>query len=99
MKKSKNMQPEQLNSKATNTEKLNPDKLNSENKPSKRPRILAWIGIAALVLLYALTFLTAILDIPGADRLFPGFLITSILLPLLLWVYIWIYKKVKDAGK
>ena len=53
-------------------------------KQDNRKRILAWIGIILLVLLYLATLITAFLHIPGWDRLFQACLIATIGVPILM---------------
>ncbi len=65
-------------------------------KPSKRKQIAAWICILALLSLYIATFVVALLDFPGSDALFYACLAGTVGLPILLWIYIWLYGKVKD---
>lgn len=62
----------------------------------KPKQIAAWICIIILVLLYVATFVIALLDFPGSGALFQACLVATIGLPILLWIYIWLYGKVKD---
>lgn len=59
-------------------------------------QIAAWFCIILLALLYIATFVVALLDFPGSGALFRACLIATIGLPILMWVYIWLYGKVKD---
>lgn len=59
-------------------------------------RIAAWIGIILLAAMYLATLIVAIVDFPGADRLFRGLVVADIGVPILLWIYIWIFKQVKE---
>lgn len=59
-----------------------------KNKPKQ---IAAIICIALLVLLYVATLVVSILDFPGSDRLFGACIIATIGLPILLWIFIWVY--------
>ena len=54
-------------------------------------RILAIVAILLLVLLSISTLVIAILDFPGKERLFMASALAMIFLPILLWVYIWLY--------
>ena len=54
--------------------------------------IVAVMGIILLALLYLVTLVTAFLDIPNWDRLFQASLIATIGLPILLWIYLLLYK-------
>ena len=62
----------------------------------KSKQIAAWICIILLVLLYLATFITAALDFPGSGALFQSCLVATIGLPILLWIYIWLFGKIKD---
>lgn len=62
----------------------------------KTKQIAAWICIVLLVLLYVATFVMAFMDFPGAGALFRACLGATIGLPVLLWIYIWLYGKVTD---
>lgn len=59
-------------------------------------QIAAWICIIVLVMLYLATFITALLDFPGSGALFQSCLVATVGLPILLWIYIWLYGKIKD---
>ena len=60
---------------------------------SKKQRILAIIGIAALVLLYIITLICAIFNFDGAGRMFKVSLFATI---FILWLYIWMYGKLTN---
>ncbi|MDO4314123.1 MAG: hypothetical protein Q4C52_13665 [Eubacteriales bacterium] len=63
----------------------------------KNPKqIAALVCVVILVALYLLTLIFAIADFPGWQRMFGGCLVGTIALPILLWVYIWLYGKIKD---
>ncbi len=58
----------------------------------KKPKqIAAIICIFLLVLLYVATLVVSLLDFPGSDRLFAACLLATIGLPILLWIFIWLY--------
>ncbi len=61
-----------------------------KNKPKQ---IAAIICIVLLVLLYVATLIVSVLDFPGSDRLFAACLMATIGLPILLWIFIWVYGK------
>jgi hypothetical protein len=64
---------------------------------SKKPKqIAAIICVILLVLLYVATLVVALLDFPGSDRMFAACLMATIGLPILLWIYIWLYGKVRE---
>ena len=58
---------------------------------SKGQRIAAWIGIILLVSLYIATLVFAIFDFDGKGMLLRASLIATVTVPILIWVYIWIY--------
>lgn len=62
----------------------------------KSKQIAAWVCIVLLVLLYVATFIISMLDFPGSGALFQSCLVATIGLPILLWIYIWLYGKFKD---
>lgn len=65
-------------------------------KHKRKPKqIAAIICIVLLVLLYVATLVVSLLDFPGSDKLFAACLMATIGLPILLWIYIWLYGKCK----
>lgn len=58
---------------------------------SKKQRIAALIGIILLAALYLLTLVSAIFDLDGSGNLFKTCLFATVALPILIWVYIWMY--------
>lgn len=70
--------------------------MNQKNKRKITPKqIAAIVCIVLLVGMYVATLIVALLDFPGADRLFQACLVATIGLPILLWIYIWLYQQVK----
>lgn len=64
------------------------------NPNARRARqIGALICVVLLVLLYVATLIFAILDFEGSDQLFAACLMATVGLPILLWIYIWVYGK------
>ncbi|MBQ9031892.1 MAG: hypothetical protein IJ106_10650 [Parasporobacterium sp.] len=70
------------------------------NKPR---RILAIIGIIILVGLYLTTLLLAIFGNEHTNSWFMACIAATIIVPIMLWVYSWLYKMLKkdvsDSGK
>lgn len=65
----------------------------------RRPKqIAAIICIVLLVLLYVVTLIVSLLDFPGSDRLFAACLTATIGLPILLWIYIWLYGRLTQKS-
>lgn len=56
----------------------------------------ALLCVIILVLLYIVTLVFACMDFPGADKLFAACLLTTIGLPILLWLCIWFYGRMKE---
>lgn len=64
----------------------------NETKQKRTPKqIAALICVIILIAMYLITFVVACLHFPGWDRLFAGCLLLTIALPILLWIYIWLY--------
>lgn len=58
-----------------------------------RKRIAALICVVLLVLLYVATLVVSILDFDGSGQLFASCIAATIVLPILLWIYIFLYGK------
>ncbi len=76
---------------------MNQDK-NSATENEKRTgitsrQIVAMAGVILLVLLYAATLVIAIVDGSSSGRLFWICLFATIAIPILIWVYTWMYGK------
>ncbi len=59
-------------------------------------QIIALLGVAFLVLLYVLLLIFAIFDFEGSDVLFRACLIGTITIPILIWIYMYLYDKLKQ---
>lgn len=64
---------------------------NKKNRKMNSKRIVALIGIILLLSLYVVTLLVAIFDRSESGKWFMTCLVASVFLPLLIWVYIWLY--------
>ena len=63
----------------------------------KNKKQLAAIGgILFLVALYLFTFISAFLKIQYWDRLFMACIAATVFVPILIWIYIWLYGKMTD---
>lgn len=72
-------------------------KISMKNNKKRTPKqIAALLCVIILVLLYLVTLLVACLDFPGAGKMFAACLLTTIALPILLWLCIWFYGLMKD---
>ena len=65
----------------------------------KVKQILAIIGIVLLVLLYLSTLICAIIDRTETMRLFQASIMATVIIPVLLWAYSFIYKLIKKNAK
>ncbi|WP_318709362.1 hypothetical protein [Candidatus Acetatifactor stercoripullorum] len=72
---------------------------NSEKKKKVTPKqIAAMTGVVLLVLLYVVTLFAAIFGSKAADSLFQLCLFATIALPLVLWIYIWIFGRLTNRS-
>lgn len=73
-------------------EKSRPETETETRQAPRTPRqIAALVCVILLAAMYLVTFLVACLDFPGWNKLFAGCLLMTIALPILLWLYIWLY--------
>lgn len=56
-------------------------------------QVVAIIGIVLLVLMYIVTLIAAIADSSASGRLFWMCLYATIVIPILIWIYTWMYGK------
>lgn len=59
-------------------------------------KVLAIIAICLLVGLYITTLVTALIGSPAAIELFKVCVVATITIPILLWIFISIFKRVKS---
>ena len=71
---------------------------NTQNKKTKMPskQIFAIIGIILLVLLYVVTLFAAIFDSSASHALFATCLLATVAIPLLIWIYTWMFGKLTN---
>ncbi|MCD8216558.1 MAG: hypothetical protein LUD01_00665 [Clostridiales bacterium] len=62
----------------------------------KVKRIIAMIGVIALLALYVSTIVLAIIGSEQAMNLLKAAIYSTVVLPVLLWTYTFIYKLLKD---
>jgi len=68
-----------------------------KERPRKSPKqIAALVCVFLLIAMYAATLVVACLDLADSGRLFAGCLLMTIALPILLWIYIWLYGIYRD---
>lgn len=64
-------------------------KKNGRKATSKQ--VVALVGVILLVAMYLVTLVVAIFDQDSSGRLFQACLVATVAIPLLIWVYIWMY--------
>ena len=67
-----------------------------ENKPKRKitsRQVVALAGVVLLAAMYLVTLVVAIFDQDNSGRLFQACLAGTIAIPLLIWIYIWMYGK------
>ncbi len=74
--------------------------MNEHNKTNAKKKItsrqaVALAGVILLAALYLITLVVAILDQDSSGRLFQACLAGTIAIPLLIWIYIWMYGKLR----
>lgn len=65
----------------------------TKKKTTKTKRAAALLGAVLLVLLYAAALVAAIMDNSASAGLFRACLWATIAVPLLIWIYVWLYGK------
>ena len=73
---------------------------NTQNKRTKMTskQIFAIIGIILLVLLYVVTLFAAIFDSSASHALFATCLLATVAIPLLIWIYTWMFGKLTNRS-
>lgn len=72
--------------------KINPRDSKTGTKITSK-QVVAMIGIILLVLLYVVTLIAAIVDRSASGRLFWVCLYATVAIPILIWIYTWMYGK------
>lgn len=69
----------------------------SQKSPDKKKitskQIVAMVGVILLVLMYLVTLVVAIVDSSASGKLFALCLYATIAIPILIWIYTWMYGK------
>lgn len=68
-----------------------PDDDAKQHKKRTPKQIAALLYVVLLLAVYVVTFIVACLDLGDSGRLFANCLLLTIALPILLWIYIWLY--------
>lgn len=95
-KKSPMTTQDDIRQKAQDDIQKNSSKSEQDGKKRTPKQIAALFCVILLICLYLFTFIIACLDFPGADKLFPVCLMATIGLPILFWIYIWLYGVTKE---
>ncbi len=62
-------------------------------------KIIAIIAVIILLGLYLITFILAILNKPGSAGLFQASVYATIVIPILFYIYLWLYRQIKEKDK
>lgn len=62
----------------------------------KAKRILALVGVILLISLYLITVICAVTDNSDTMRMFTASVVATVVIPVLLWVYTFIYRLLRD---
>lgn len=62
-------------------------------------KIIAIICILVLIGLYLTTFILAVSNKPGTADLFKASVYATIVLPILMYIYLWIYKLIRENSR
>ena len=76
-----------------NKEKNNSSETPNQGKRVTSKQVVAVIGILLLVLLYIVTLVAAIFDSSESGRWFMICIFATAAVPMLLWIYTWMYGK------
>lgn len=71
----------------------NQNETNKSNKKRSPKQIVALIGVILLALLYVVTLILAFADTSSSGNLFMSCFVATAMLPLVLWIYTWIFGK------
>lgn len=85
-----NTNPNTENNSQTNIDNSNHS---SGKKKMTSKQVVAIIGIVLLVLMYIVTLIVAIVDTSASGRMFGICLLSTFAIPLLIWIYTWMYGK------
>lgn len=70
-----------------------------EAKRSRFKKIMALIGAIILILMYLLLLVFAIIDVTGWQRYFFACLGATIIIPVILWINIYLYDRMMERRK
>ncbi len=75
---------------------MNDKKKESPKKKITSKQVVAMIGIILLALLYILTLIVAIVDTSASGKLFAMCLFATFAIPILIWIYTWMYGRLTN---
>ncbi len=70
-----------------------------DKKRTKIKRVAALGGVAILLLMYLLSFIFAIMDFDGWQRWFFASMGATIILPVIVWINLFLYDRMMDRRK
>lgn len=79
--------------KTKETDKTKDGRTPESGKKVTSKQIVAIVGIVLLVLMYIAALIAAIVDNSASGRLFWVCLYATIVIPILIWIYTWMYGK------
>lgn len=71
----------------------NPNKTSDQKSKITSKQVVAICGVVLLVLMYLVTLVVAIVDNSDSGKWFMGCIFATVAIPLLIWIYIWMYGK------
>jgi amino acid transporter len=71
------------------------DNSNPKKKITSK-QIVAMAGVILLVALYIVTFIVAIINPGESGNYFQICLVSTIVVPILIWIYVWMYGKLTN---
>ncbi len=63
-----------------------------EQKSRQVKRIMAIAGLLIIAALYVITFVLSFMRMPGSERWLMAALASTVAVPALIWIYLWIYR-------
>lgn len=61
-----------------------------------KKRVFAILVVVVLVALYVTTFVLALCNFPGSDKLLAGFLMLDVAIPIMLWIILYLVKRFSE---
>ena len=75
---------------------MNKNQKDNNKKKVTSKQVVAMTGVIFLVLMYLVTLIVAIVDSSSSGKLFALCLYATIAVPILIWIYTWMYGKLTN---